>query len=172
MEEAEYFFNRVDEEYAGLTYYRNIAARIRGAKAAAVGQPAPIINTSRTYDGKPFSLAEYRGKYVLIDFWGTWCGACISGMPDMKKFAEKHAGKLRLLGIAKESDEKRWREYLGKSEWDWKQIIVGKGEEDYILRYNVQGFPTKILVSPEGIILKRLVGEKPEFYKELEQLIK
>ncbi len=90
----------------------------------------------------------------------------------MKKFAAKHEGKLMLLGIAKESDEQRWRKYLDTSEWDWKQIVSGKGEENYVLRFNVQGFPTKILIGPDGRILKRLVGEEPGFYEELEQLIK
>lgn len=124
-----------------------------------------------TYDGKPFNLEEWRGKYVLIDFWGTWCGACIAGMPEMKAFAAKHADKLMLLGIAQERDESTWRKYLSKSEWDWKQIISGEGDEDYILRFNVQGFPTKILIGPDGRILKRLVGEEPGFYVELEELM-
>ena len=116
-------------------------------------------------------MAEYKGKYVLIDFWGTWCGACISGMPQMKKFAEKHADKLVLLGIAKDNRE-TWEEYLSKSEWNWKQIVAGEGEEDYVVRFNVQGFPTKILIGPDGKILKRTVGEDPAFYEELEHLMK
>ena len=172
MEEAERLFRQVDGRYADLTYYKNVSTRIQGAKQTAVGQPAPSIKTERTYDGQPFDLEAGRGKYVLVDFWGTWCGACIAGMPEMKKFAAKHEGKLMLLGIAKESDEQRWRKYLDNSEWDWKQIISGKGEENYVLRFNVQGFPTKILIGPDGCILKRLVGEEPGFYEELEQLIK
>lgn len=172
MEEAERLFRQVDGRYADLTYYKNVSTRIQGAKQTAVGQPAPSIKTERTYDGQPFDLEAWRGKYVLVDFWGTWCGACIAGMPEMKKFAAKHEGKLMLLGIAKESDEQRWRKYLDTSEWDWKQIVSGKGEENYVLRFNVQGFPTKILIGPDGRILKRLVGEEPGFYEELEQLIK
>lgn len=171
MDEAERYLGKVDKKYAGLTYYKNVAARVKGAKASAVGQVAPAVKTSRTYDGKPFNLEEWRGKYVLIDFWGTWCGACIAGMPEMKAFAAKHADRLMLLGIAQESNEERWRDYLAKSEWDWTQIISGEGEEDYVLRYNVQGFPTKILVGPDGRILKRLVGEELGFYTELEQLM-
>lgn len=171
MEEAERFFSIADKKYEKLTYYKNIATRIQGAKATEVGQLVPTIKTSRTYDGKPFDLAEYKGKYVLIDFWGTWCGACISGMPQMKKFAEKHADKLVLLGIAKDNRE-TWEQYLSKSEWNWKQIVAGEGEEDYVVRFNVQGFPTKILIGPDGKILKRTVGEDPAFYEELEHLMK
>ena len=172
MEQAEHYLKLVDEKYAGSSYYKNVAARVEGAKATAVGQVAPNIRTENTYDGSEFDLSGWRGKYVLVDFWGTWCGACIAGMPDMKKFAEKHADKLYLLGIAKESNRENWKKYLAKSEWNWKQIIVGEGEEDYVARFNVQGFPTKILIGPDGKILKRLVGEDPAFYEELEQLIK
>ena len=154
MDEAERYLKQVDPKYTSLTYYKNIAARVQGARATAIGQETPAIRTSRTYDGKPFNLEEWRGKYVLIDFWGTWCGACIAGMPEMKAFAAKHADKLMLLGIAQERDESTWRKYLSKSEWDWKQ-----------------GFPTKILIGPDGRILKRLVGEEPGFYVELEELM-
>lgn len=172
MEDGEQYFKKVDKKYRNTKYYTNIAMRIEGYKSAVVGQAAPDIRSTHTFDGKPFDLKEYRGKYVLIDFWGTWCESCITGMPDMKKFAEAHADKLVVLGIAQESGEKRWREYLEKSPWDWKQILSGKDEENHVLRYNVQGFPTKLLISPEGKILARSLGEEPAFYKELEQLIK
>lgn len=170
--QAEYYLNQVDRKYAGSGYYKSVVERVQGAKATEVGQFAPMIRTMNTYDGKVFDLREWKGKYILLDFWGTWCGACIAGMPEMKKFAEKHADKLLLLGIAKESNRENWKKYLAKSEWNWKQIIVGEGDEDYIARFNVQGFPTKILIGPDGNILKRSVGEDPAFYEELEQLIK
>lgn len=172
MEQAEHYLNQVDGKYAGSSYYKSATARVQGAKATAVGQPAPAIRTANTYDGSVFDLSEWRGKYVLVDFWGTWCSACIAGMPEMKKFAEKHADKLLLLGIAKESNRETWKKYLAKSEWNWKQIIAGADEENYVARFNVQGFPTKILIGPDGKILKRSVGEDPAFYEELEQLIK
>lgn len=173
MEEAEIFFKKVSPEYSYSNYYKNIEQRIKGYKASAIGQTAPGIRTKNTYDGEEFDLENWRGKYVLIDFWGTWCGACIAGMPDMKAFAGKYPDKLMLLGIAKESDPERWKQYLkGEgAQWDWKQIISGQGDEDYVLRYNVQGYPTKILISPEGKVLKRIVGEEPGIYEEMEALI-
>lgn len=173
MEEAETFFKKVSPEYSHSNYYKNIEQRIKGYKASAIGQTAPGIRTKNTYDGEEFDLENWRGKYVLIDFWGTWCGACIAGMPDMKAFAGKYPDKLMLLGIAKESDPERWKQYLkGEgAQWEWKQIISGQGDEDYVLRYNVQGYPTKILISPEGKVLKRIVGEEPGIYEEMEALI-
>lgn len=172
MEEGEQYFRQVDRKYQNTNYYTAIATRIQGSKASSVGQLAPNIHSTHTYDGKPFDLKEYRGKYVLIDFWGTWCTSCIAGMPDIKKFADAHADKLMVLGIAQESGENKWREYLKKSPWNWKQILSGEGEENHVLRYNVQGFPTKLLISPEGKILTRSLGEDSKFYKELKQLIK
>lgn len=172
VEEGETYLKKIDEKYWNTSYYTSIAARIQGARAAIVGQLAPSIRSTRTYDGKPFDMKEYKGKYVLVDFWGTWCVACIQGMPEMKKFAERHADKLVILGIAKESNENKWRKYLGRSEWNWKQILSGDGEEDHVVRYDVHGFPTKLLIDPDGKILVRSIGEDPKFYKELEQLIK
>ena len=171
LEQAEQYLQKVGKEYENILYYRNVATRIQGAKAAAEGQIAPDIRTQNTYDGKPFDLRDYRGKYVLLDFWGTWCSPCVGGLPEMKAFGAKHAGKLVLIGIAQDS-EKNWRDYLGRSSWDWKQVLTGKGEEDFVLQYNVQGFPTKILIDPNGKILKRSVGEDPKFYEEVERLMK
>ena len=162
---------KISSELAGCPYVKDLDGIIKQLENVQIGKVAPEFSLPDTA-GVSVSLSDFRGKYVLLDFWGTWCGACIAGMPEMKKFAEKHADKLLLLGIAKESNRENWKKYLAKSEWNWKQIIVGEGEEDYIARFNVQGFPTKILIGPGGNILKRSVGEDPAFYEELEQLIK
>ena len=135
---------KISSELAGCPYVKDLDGIIKQLENVQIGKVAPEFSLPDTA-GVSVSLSDFRGKYVLLDFWGTWCGACIAGMPEMKKFAEKHADKLLLLGIAKESNRENWKKYLAKSEWNWKQIIVGEGEEDYIARFNVQGFPTKIL---------------------------
>ena len=113
-EEAEQYLQKVGKEYENILYYRNISTRIQGAKATAEGQMAPDIRTQNTYDGKLFDLKDCRGKYVLLDFWGTWCSPCVGGLPEMKAFGTKHDGKLVLVGIAQDN-EKRWRDYLDRS---------------------------------------------------------
>ena len=170
LEQVQYYLQKVEKKYANISYYKTLQQRIQGTKDAAAGKTAPNIKTKNTYDGIFFDLQDYRGKYVLLDFWGTWCMPCISGLPNIKQFGAKHADKLVVIGIAQDN-EKSWREYLDRSEWDWKQILSGSGDQNFVLKYNVQGFPTKILIDPEGKILKRSVGEDPQFYKEVEQLM-
>lgn len=173
--DCERYFLTVSDRYKEHSYYASLAGRIDGYKKAAEGSPAPDINTRRTTDGKPFSLASLRGRYVIIDFWGTWCGACLAGMPALKAFAEKHADRLSLVGICcgtnvRVPDIKAWIAER-HPDWQWQQVVNGKGDDDYVLKYNVQGYPTKILISPRGVILKRFTGEDKTMYAEMEKLL-
>jgi len=159
--------------FAGADFYDELKLRITGIKTTGIGSKAPSIATSNTYDGKAFELANLKGKYVVLDFWGTWCGPCMAGMPDMKKLNEQYKSKLAIVGIAKESNDNpaKWKSTIENDALNW-QHIINKKDEDYVSRYNVQGFPTKIIISPEGKILGRFVGEGEEFYTELNKLLK
>ena len=74
--------------------------RIRQAAVEAIkeGVPAPDF-TLPDIEGKSFTLSSMRGQWVILDFWGSWCGWCIKGIPDMKKYYEKYAGKFEIIGI-------------------------------------------------------------------------
>ena len=72
------------------------------------GAEAPDF-TLNDLQGKPLSLSSLRGKYVVLDFWGSWCGWCIKGIPDMKKYYEKYKGKLEILGIDCRDTEEKWK---------------------------------------------------------------
>ena len=70
----------------------------KAKESVAEGKPAPDF-TLKDLQGKDLSLSSLRGKYVVLDFWGSWCGWCIKGIPEMKKYYEKYKGKLEILGI-------------------------------------------------------------------------
>ena len=89
----------------------------------------------------------------------------------MKAFRDKHADKLQILGISNDRDINVWKAVIEKKEMNWPNILIGKGEKDFVSKFNVQGFPTKILVSPDGTIVHRETGENEGFYEKLEEFL-
>ena len=172
IEKVAELMKQVDsEKYGRLSYYKALNQRVDGYKKTGVGMIAPEISGVNTPDGTDFSLASLQGKYVIIDFWGTWCHACLAGVPEMKKFRDEHSNKLQIVGLAKDRNVDEVNECMKKYEMDWLNVMIGKGEQDYVAKYNVQGYPTKILLDRNGKILLRSVGEEEGFYTEVEKLI-
>jgi len=125
--------------------------------------------TLNDLEGKPLKLSSLQGKYVVLDFWGSWCGWCIKGIPKMKEYYTKYQGKFEILGIDCGDKPEKWREAVKKYELPW--LHVYNPEDSQLLQqYGIQGFPTKIIVSPEGKVVKVIVGEDPAFYTLLDEI--
>lgn len=169
--ELEQILDMVDEKYHTTSYFKTVKTKIEGSKNTVVGCMVPEVISSDTPDGKTFDLKELRGKYVIIDFWGTWCGACMQGMPAMREFRGKHIDQLEILGIANDRNRESWKKVIESSNLNWHHIFNGVGEKNFVQIFNVQGFPTKLLISPEGIILNRTSGEEESYYDEIEKII-
>jgi thiol-disulfide isomerase/thioredoxin len=136
----------------------------------ANGVEAPDF-TLNDINGKSLSLSDLRGKYVILDFWGSWCGWCIKGIPEMKAYYEKYKGKFEILGIDCGDTEEKWKEAVKKHELPWLHVF--NPEDSRVLEsYGIEGFPTKIIVDPDGKIVKTIVGEDPAFYTLLDSLFK
>ena len=136
----------------------------------APGNPAPDF-TLNDINGKPLALSSLRGKYVIIDFWGSWCGWCIKGMPEMKKYYEKYNGKLEILGVDCNDTEEKWKAAVEKHQLPWKHVYNPRSNREVLTKYAVSGFPTKVLVDPKGNIVKLLAGEDPAFYQLLDEVL-
>ena len=123
--------------------------------------------------GNPLKLSSLRGKYVVLDFWGSWCVWCIRGIPAMKEAYTKHKDKMEILGIDCRDTEKKWQAAVEKYELPWLHV---RCSDDYLPTlgqlYQIEGFPTKVVIDPEGKIAKVVVGEDPEFYTYLDELFK
>lgn len=134
------------------------------------GQTAPDF-TLNDPEGKPVSLSDFRGQYVVLDFWGVWCKWCVKGIPDMKAYYEKYQGMFEILSIDFNDSEEKWLSAIDNYDMEWRHVITDEeSAEELAETYSIEGFPTKIVVDPEGKIIHITVGEDPAFYKFIDDL--
>jgi len=139
-------------------------------RALNVGQPAPDFE-AETIDGKIASLSGLSGKFVLLEFWATWCGPCMPEIPPLKTLEkELPPTHFQIIGISKDEDLEVLRRFIEDGEISWpqiQQVAEFEGEklnQDEILKlYNVFGIPRSFLIDPQGMIAaKDLRGEQLE----------
>ena len=131
------------------------------------GEPAPNIQTN-LINGEAFNLTDLKGSYVLLDFWGTWCGPCRAEFPELKALHQKYknktfknGGKFELVSVALETSTKveRLAKVIDQQGLAWKYHILDpiKGNLfDAAIAtklYGVREIPTKYLINPEGYIV-------------------
>ena len=138
------------------------------AELQAEGREAPDF-TLNDINGRPLKLSSLRGKYVVLDFWGSWCGWCIKGYPEMKRYYSKYKGKFEILGIDCNDPEPKWKAAVEQHQLPWLHVYNPNGST-LLNDYGIQGFPTKIVVDPQGKIARTVVGEDPSFYTYLDEL--
>jgi thiol-disulfide isomerase/thioredoxin len=124
-----------------------------------------------TIDGRHLALEDLRGKAVLLDFWGTWCPPCRAATPDLVRLRKKMAERpFVVIGISSDRDEQVLREYVEKNKMDWPQFFDGRREIQRL--FNVNVFPTYVLIDHEGIIRGRKAAYGPDTERWLDSQVK
>lgn len=149
---------------------KQMTAIMEASNKIKPGMEAPDF-TLQDINGKSLSLSSLRGKYVILDFWGSWCGWCIKGFPDMKKYYEKYRAKMEIVGVDCNDTKEKWKASVEKHQLPWKHVFHG-AEDKVLIDYAVSGFPTKVIIDPEGKIVNVSVGEDPAFYEFIDSLFK
>lgn len=127
------------------------------------GEKAPAVKATLV-NGESFSITDLKGKYVLIDFWASWCGPCIKDSPKIVSLYNKYHGKtftdaddFEVVSIALEKSENRWQKMADRFGFSWDYQIVDVVKfvrlSSFANAYDVTEIPTNFLINPEGNII-------------------
>ncbi|MDQ2178422.1 TlpA disulfide reductase family protein [Marinifilum sp. D714] len=128
------------------------------------GKVAPDFSFPTKNGDKNYGPKDFRGKYVLIDFWASWCGPCRQEIPHLKKEYEKYHDKgLEMLSVSIDQSKNAWMNAMRKEKMPWPQVQAPKAGKDIMKEYQFSGIPFIVLLDKEGkIVGKNLRGEKLE----------
>lgn len=167
LDSLQMFYNALGTNLQQSSDGKNIAKEIEKLKAGSPGSVAKNFTTT-DINGKSLSLADFKGKYVLIDFWASWCVPCRKSMPHVKELYGKYKDKgFDVIAVSDDDrDSTAWKKAIAKDGTDmWNNVLRGmdwekirKGEsndKDISEKFGIHSLPTKILIDKNGIIIGR-----------------
>jgi len=155
-----------------LAFNQQLDNKMTFDNAVAVGHPAPEFTQNDTA-GRPVSLSSYRGKYVLLDFWASWCGPCRQDNPNVVAAYQKYHSKgFEIISVSLDQSGKSWKKAIRDDRLDWTHVSDLKYWNNALVKvYGVQGVPQNFLIDPQGMIIARgLRGE--DLDKKLSEIYK
>lgn len=160
--------------YMQVDLTKRLKSMIGGWKRQMPGTMFTDLSLNDT-QGKPRKLSEFvgKGKYVLIDFWASWCGPCRREMPNVKALYEKYKNKgFDIVGLSLDNDEKAWKTAIEKMGITWNHLSDLKGwQSKAASTYGVNSIPAMLLVGPDGKIVGGGMSTE-ELDKKLGELLK
>lgn len=165
-------FNTLTPRIKNSAMGKELTASFNALKSVEVGKPAKDFVQNDT-EGKAVSLSSFRGRYVLLDFWASWCGPCRSENPNVLKAYEKFKDKnFEIIAVSLDDKKAPWLKAIQADGLPWIHVSDLKGIKNQVAAmYGVTGIPQNFLIDPNGMIVARdLRGDALE--KMLEQTIK
>jgi thiol-disulfide isomerase/thioredoxin len=180
LEKTQTLYDAFTEEIKESLLGKELAQQIQKLKNGSEGSVAALFTKPADINGIPFDLATLKGeKYILLDFWASWCVPCRKGNPHLKQLYKKYKDKgLSIVCISDDdSAPDKWREAVAKDGLEefhhvlrgLKRTATGfDRSEDISEHYGIHSLPTKILIDKNGVIIGRYVGDSANLDKQLE----
>lgn len=176
-------YNKLSLQAKQSTYGEAVYAEIEKKKKGIPGVTAPEFSAV-DIDGKPLKLSDFKGRYILLDFWASWCVPCRKGNPHLIKLYNQYKSKgFEIIGIS-DDDRKpeEWRKAVAQDGIGmWKHVLRGLDIEkrmknlpnplDISEKYGISTLPTKILINKEGVIIGRYGSEETELDAKLAEVM-
>lgn len=171
--QVEPIYNAIDEQWRTTSLGKDMAKRIQAAHAIVVGDQAPVFTLNDT-NGKPVSLADLKGKVVLIDFWASWCEPCRAEGPNLKEQYKLYKDKgFEILSVSIDTDKKNWLKAIKDDGLTWLQVSDLKGYRSEIVKsYGIGGVPSFFLIGRDGKIIANTDVQGAALNKRLAEIFK
>jgi peroxiredoxin len=170
--ELETAYNKLQSPAKKLVYVNQLEQFIAKGKVGMVGSQA-IDFTQNDVDGKPVTLSSFKGKYVLVDFWASWCGPCRGENPNVVSAYERYKNKnFTILGVSLDQVKPNWLKAIKDDNLTWTHVSDLQYWSNAVARlYRIESVPANFLIDPSGkIIAKNIRGE--ELQRKLAEILK
>lgn len=156
----ESYFNKLSKNLSAHSKYIFLKTKLNDRLRVSINTKAPNIYDVDFVSKKSIKLNDFIGKYVLLDFWGSWCGPCIKAIPSIRELYNLYSkDKFSIISIAYEKEENlsKLMDLINDNKMLWNHIVVRQDESEYNLvkSYSISSYPTYILIDPKGNICFR-----------------
>ncbi len=151
----DFIMQQFSESVKKSIYYKHLDTLYSTIKRVAVAQPAPDFDIPDT-NNQIIQLSDFKGKFILIDFWASWCAPCRAANPHLIKVFNKFKNKnFTIVGISIDKNKKRWLNAIEEDQLPWTNLSNLKGWDEVSKQYGVKSVPQNFLIDPNGIIIAK-----------------
>lgn len=167
LDSTNMYFNNFNSDIKNSFYGKSILAKIQKRKPTEIGDLAPKFE-GIGFNGNSISLEQFKGNYVLLEFWASWCKSCRESNPRLRKLYKTYNDKgLEIISISIDNDKDSWKKAIAKdSVNDWYHINIGR-KGSIGVQYNIRYIPDYILIDKDGFIIGRTSSNLKDLEKKL-----